>query len=97
MFKKLIGSLRNFYVITGGLFLIWMLFLDANNFISVYSLNARLRALENEREYYTQKKEEVMKDHEELFGNRKTLEKFAREKYLMKKDTEDVFVIVEED
>ena len=97
MLKKLARPFRNFYVVTGALFLLWMLFLDANNFISIYSLNARLRSLENELEYYAEKKEEVMKDYNALFGNKESLEKFAREKYLMKKDTEDVFVIVEED
>ena len=36
------------------------------------------------------------KDRNELFGNRESVEKFAREKYLMKKETEDIYVIVEE-
>lgn len=97
MLSKLSSAFRNFYIVTGTLFLLWMLFLDTNNFFSIYGLNAKLRSLENEWEYYAGKKEEVMKDYSELFGNRKTLEKFAREKYLMKKDTEDVFIIVEED
>jgi hypothetical protein len=38
----------------------------------------------------------VEKDRNELFGTRESLEKFAREKYLMKKETEDVFIVVEE-
>jgi cell division protein FtsB len=52
--------------------------------------------LENEREYYEEKLKEVEKDRQELFGDRESLEKFAREKYLMKKENEDVFIIVEE-
>ncbi|MDL5050219.1 septum formation initiator family protein [Oscillatoria amoena NRMC-F 0135] len=73
-----------------------MLLLDSNDLISRYRLSAKLRALENEKEYYQQKIKEVEQDKQELFGDRESLEKFAREKYLMKKDNEDVFVIVEE-
>jgi cell division protein FtsB len=96
MWKKLPKAFRNFYVITGLIFFVWMLFLDSNDLISRYRLSAKLRALENEKEYYRQKIKEVEQDKHELFGDRESLEKFAREKYLMKKDNEDVFVIVEE-
>lgn len=95
MSVKLPKTFRNFYIVTGTLFLLWMLFLDANNMISMYGLTSKLGAFEDEWEYYEGKREEVSKDYNELFGNRETLEKFAREKYLMKKETEDVFVIVE--
>ncbi|MBX2946510.1 MAG: septum formation initiator family protein [Cyclobacteriaceae bacterium] len=87
---------RNFYVVAGLVFLTWMLFLDSNDFMARYKLSARLRALENDKAYYVEKIKEVEKDREELFGDRESLEKFAREKYLMKKENEDVFVIVEE-
>ncbi len=87
---------RNFYVVAGLVFLMWMLFLDSNDFMARYKLSARLRALENDKAYYVEKIKEVEKDREELFGDRESLEKFAREKYLMKKENEDVFVIVEE-
>ncbi len=96
MLKKLPKAFRNFYVITGGIFLIWMLLLDSNDFVSRYKLASKLSGLENEKEYYTGKIKEVQKDHEELMGTRDLLEKFAREKYLMKKSTEDIFVVVEE-
>lgn len=87
---------RNFYVVAGLVFLTWMLFLDSNDFMARYKLSARLRALENDKAYYVEKIKEVEKDREELFGDQESLEKFAREKYLMKKENEDVFVIVEE-
>lgn len=96
MLKKLPKAFRNFYVVTGGIFLIWMLILDSNDFVSRYKLSAKLSSLESEKEYYTEKIKEVQKDHEELMGTRELLEKFAREKYLMKKSTEDIFVVVEE-
>jgi cell division protein FtsB len=95
MLNRLPKAFRNFYVITGLIFFVWMLLLDSNDLISRYRLSAKLRALENEKEYYIQKINEVEQDKQELFGDRESLEKFAREKYLMKKDNEDVFVFVE--
>jgi cell division protein FtsB len=56
-------------------------------------LSAKLHSLENEKEYYEKKIEEVEQDRKELMTNKELLEKFAREKYLMKKESEDVFII----
>ena len=96
MLKKLPKAFRNFYIVSGLIFLVWMLFLDSNDFLSRYKLTAKLRSLEGEKEYYAEKIAEVEKDREELMGTRELLEKFAREKYLMKKETEDIFIVVEE-
>jgi cell division protein DivIC len=96
MIKRLPPVFRNFYVVGIVFFLVWMTLLDQNDFISRFRLTAKLRSLENEKEYYQEKITEVQKDHDELFGERESLEKFAREKYLMKKDTEEIFLIVEE-
>ena len=60
-------------------------------------MGAKLRELESEKEYYLEKIEEVKKDQAELMGNSELLEKYAREKYLMKKESEDIFVIEEKD
>jgi cell division protein DivIC len=97
MLKKLPTAFRNFYFVCGVSFLIWMTFLDSNDLISRVRMNARLSSLEDEKEYYLEKIKEVEKDRTELMTNKELLEKFAREKYLMKKESEDVFVIVEED
>lgn len=72
-----------------------MIFLDSNDLISRYRMGAKLRDLENEKEYYQEKISEVEKDRHELMTDKELLEKFAREKYLMKKPTEDVFIIQE--
>ena len=97
MLKKLPLITRNFYFISTVVFLIWMLFIDSNDFISQYQLSDKLSTLEEERSYYVEKIEEVKKDRQELLSNDKLLEKFAREKYFMKKETEDLYIIVEED
>ena len=97
MLKRLPPVFRNFYFVTGATFLLWMIFLDSNDLINRYRLAAKLRALENEKEYYQEKIKEVEKDREELMGTTDLLEKFAREKYLMKKPSEDIFIIEEKD
>lgn len=95
MFKKLPKPFRNFYVITSLVFVVWMLLLDSNNLIARFQLSSKLNSLENEKEYYEEKIKEVEKDRDELFGDHESLEKFAREKYLMKKPTEDIYIVVE--
>jgi len=95
MLKRLPPIFRNFYVVGIVCFLVWMIFLDQNDFVSRFRLTAKLRSLENEKEYYEEKINEVHKDKEALFGDRESLEKFAREKYLMKKESEDIFMVVE--
>ena len=95
MFKKLPKFLRNFYIVTALVFLTWMIVLDSNNLIARYQLSAKLSSLEDEKAYYEEKIKEVEKDRDELFGDRESIEKFAREKYLMKKQTEEIFIIEE--
>ena len=96
MFKRIPKAFKNFYVVALAIFFIWMLALDSNNLISRYQLSSKLNSLEDEKEYYEEKIKEVQKDRDELFGDRESIEKFAREKYLMKKEKEDIYVIVEE-
>jgi hypothetical protein len=96
MLKKLPPVFRNFYFITIVLFLVWMTFLDSNDLISRFKMSSKLRGLEREKEFYQEKIGEVEKDRKELMTNKTLLEKFAREKYLMKKESEDLFIVQEE-
>jgi len=96
MMRKLPGIFKNFYVVTLAVFLAWMLLLDSNNLLARYQLGSKLNSLEDEKDYYKQKIREVRKDRSELFGDKESIEKFAREKYLMKKESEDIYVIIEE-
>jgi cell division protein DivIC len=94
--KRLPLFFRNFYFITTLSFLLWMIFLDNNDLISRFRMTSKLKSLEREREFYLDKIKEVEKDRTELMTNKELLEKFAREKYLMKKESEDLFIVVEE-
>ena len=95
MINKLPRPFRNFYFVSGLIFVFWMILLDSNNLIARFQLSSKLNSLENEKEYYEEKIVEVEKDHNQLFGDRESLEKFAREKYLMKKESEDIYIVVE--
>jgi len=96
MLKKIPPALKNFYIVTGLCFFVWMLLLDSNDLISRFKMTNKIRTLENEKKFYQEKIAEVEKDRKELMTNKELLEKFAREKYLMKKETEDIFIIQEE-
>jgi cell division protein DivIC len=85
----------NFYIIIGVVFLVWLTFFDSNDLYTQLKQTAKLKGLEDEKEFYVEKIAEVKADREELLSNDELLEKFARENYLMKKPTEDIYVIAE--
>ena len=93
MFRKLPPVFKNFYFIVGVIFIIWMLFIDSNDLYSQFKKREKLKELEQQKAYYTQMIKEVEKDREELLSNSELLEKFAREKYLMKKESEDLYIL----
>ena len=96
MLDKLPKFTKNFYFISGIVFVLWMLFFDTNDVYSQYKLKKKRSDLENQKAYYESMILEVNSEREALFNNKDLLEKFAREKYYMKKKGEDIFVIVEE-
>jgi cell division protein FtsB len=93
--NKVIKYSSNFYILATLSFLIWMIFIDSNNLPTQWRLTKQLWELEDQKEFYEQKKIQIQQERKELFGNSDLLEKFAREKYLMKKPTEDLYVVVE--
>jgi cell division protein DivIC len=96
MWKKWPQWAKNPYFLLGFSFLLWMLFFDSEDLITQYRLRKKLRNLEVEKAYYLEKIEKIQQDRRELANNENLLEKFAREKYFMKKKTEDLYVIVDE-
>ncbi len=96
MLHNLINFLdkNKFYSYTACGLVIWMSFFDSNDFGSMLKLRKKITELKNEVEYYDEKIVEVEKDRKEVLGNHKLQEKFAREKYFMKKADEEVYVIV---
>ena len=97
IWKKIRPWVKNKYIITILIFIIWLLFFDNNNLVDRIKEINHLRQLEKDRKYYLERIDKDSKSLQQLKTNNKNLEKFAREKYLMKKENEDIFVVVEED
>ena len=85
---------RSFYFLTGVAFLVWMLVFDANDLGKQFDIYRKWKELRNEKQYYLDNIEVVKRERAELMSSPALLEKFAREKYLMKRPGEDVFVLV---
>lgn len=94
--QRLFFLFKNKFFWVTAAFLVWMLFFDKNDLISQYQYHQEVSKLKTEKSFYTKETEKVTKDLNELTSNPAQLEKFAREKYLMKKSNEDVFVIVKD-
>ena len=93
--KRLLNLFRNKYFLIAMAFFVFMIFFDKNDLFSQYQYYQQVSKLKQERDFYLKETAKVDKDLDELNSNPRKLEKFAREKYLMKKDNEDVFVIIE--
>ncbi len=79
----------NKYSVSAGLFVIWMMFFDKHNFFTQWNLRSTVSQLENSIEDYQEQLTKAESAHRDLMNNR---EKFAREKYLMHRPDEDVFI-----
>jgi len=93
MVRNIFNIAKNKYTIATIAFLVWMLFFDRNDLTSQYKYQTQLKKLKQEKEFYIKETAIAKTDLEELTSNLARLQKFAREKYFMKKENEDVFVI----
>ncbi|TFF38885.1 FtsB family cell division protein [Mucilaginibacter psychrotolerans] len=91
--KRFINLIKNKYFLITVIFVVWMIFFDNNDIFSQYQYRQQLAKLEQERDFYKAETARINKDFAELSTDKTKLEKFGREKYFMKKDNEDVFVI----
>lgn len=91
--KQLKNWLSNKYLISSVLFVVWICFFDKFNIFQVYKKKQELNQL-NERKFYY--KDQIEKSKQELSNLRENslnIEKIAREKYFMKKDNEDLYIL----
>jgi cell division protein FtsB len=95
--QKIITIIRNKYILSLSFFIIWFSFFDRNDIVSQINLTKELWKLEDEKIYFLNQIKDDKTAMYELQHNPQTLEKFAREKYYMKKDNEEIFVIVKPD
>jgi cell division protein FtsB len=86
--------LRNKYLLTSVIFILWLLFFDSNNLIARYKELRNLNKLRSDREYYAKRIEEERRKLHELKTDSRNLEKYAREQYRMKRADEDLYIVV---
>ena len=79
----------NKYSVSAGLFVVWMMFFDKHNFFTQWNLRSTVSQLENSIEDHEEQLAQTEAAHRDLMNNK---EKFAREKYLMHRPDEDVFL-----
>ena len=97
--RILLYIIRNRYIVTTTVLLVWILVFDKNNLLSQIDLAHKLHQLKEDKKYYIEHIKQDETEVRELTNkdNPEILEKFAREKYLMKRDSEDIFIIVRPD
>lgn len=92
MFLRIKTLVSNRYFLATLVFVLLLIFNDRYSILDQYRYNRELDHAQETHSWYRSEIERLKKEKEELFGDKDKLEKFAREKYLMKRDSEDVFV-----
>ena len=95
--KKLPKPLKNKYLILFLLFILWVVFIDDYNLINQSKIKSTVDDLKIQKEFYIS---EIKSDSTELYklqNDPAEQERFAREKFLMKKENEDIFIIREKE
>jgi len=92
--RKLI---RNKYFLVFLALMTWLTFFDENNFLYQYRLGQEIKALNTEKEFYRAEIEKLKAQKKALNTDEKSLEAYAREHYLMKKEDEVLFLLKEKD
>ena len=95
LLKKIPGWLKNKYILTATGFVAWLLFFDHNDIFLQRERRGELSNLEKGKSYYSEQVNALKKELSELKGDPASTEKAARERYMMKKDNEDLFIIEE--
>jgi cell division protein FtsB len=91
--KPVLSIIRNKYLVASIAFFVWMMFFDRNDFFEQRERRQHLYKLQESKEYFTNEIQKERKFSQELKNNPAVIEKIAREKYLMKRDNEDLFII----
>jgi cell division protein FtsB len=93
MHKSFLFRFKLHYLLALAGFVVWMLFFDEKDVFTQHSRKKELEKLEEKIEYYKTEIAQTRKQVDALDNDPAMLEKFAREKYFMKRDNEDVYVI----
>ncbi len=90
---KVLEIAKNRYVLATVAGFVWIVFFDHYNVFKCMEDRRELHRLQSEKEYYQKQIAEIKLRHDELLTNSASMERFARERYFMKKDNEEVFIL----
>lgn len=90
--KKIIPIITNKFLLAAVFFIVWMLFIDQRDYFQQKERRDELHKLEQKKAYYQQEIDKTRKELGDLQNSPAALEKYARERYLMKKDGEDIYI-----
>ena len=94
--KEIIPApLRNKFILLFIGYFIYLLFFSENTLISQAKLAMQVHELSKQENYYATEITKVKKEDKETFSSIENMEKYARENYWMKKDSEDLYIFVE--
>jgi cell division protein DivIC len=93
MLSQIPSWLINKYLLAAVFFVVWMFFFDPKDWGVAFDKNAKLKELQKTENHLTGVIKDTKEELEQLKTNARTIEKYAREKYLMKKDNEDLFIV----
>ena len=89
----ILNILKNKYFVTFALFVVWMSFFDTKDWGLIRERQIKLNGLEKSEKEMAKLITETRAELSMLKTSAESVEKYAREKYLMKKDNEDIFVV----
>lgn len=92
--RKLLSVINDRYLIAGLIFATWMLFFDRHDLATQYGYYSQLKDLQAEQKFYTDEIRKTSEGLENIRTNAQEVQKIAREKYQMKKENEDVFILL---
>lgn len=84
----------NKYALTIILFMVWMIFFDNTSWLVIRELDREIRKYEEQLDFYKNEFEKNDQFHRKLMLNKSEKEKFARENYFMKRNNEEIFILV---
>jgi len=87
--------LKNKYFLSLTGFIIWILFFDPRDIFTQIQHRRELKDLQVSKAWYQKEIAKESIEAEQLKTNPATIEKYARENYLMKRENEDIFIIPE--
>tara|TARA_Y100000991_G_scaffold186872_1_gene151605 strand:+ start:800 stop:1114 length:315 start_codon:yes stop_codon:yes gene_type:complete len=93
LIDKIPNYLKNKYLIAVVLFIVWITFFDNFNIIKQSKIKKNIKQLEENKKFYIQEITKDSSEYYDLLNDAEKREKFAREKFLMKKEDEDVYII----